>query len=653
MSTPSSSSFSLAGHPSIPTRPLIVSLGQIRVSIPVSTNPDEWISAEVLREDFVHQQSLVDAIDTTTQLENAQEATVELAARFLGFVAKKLGQLPESTAARTSLLLNVFNYFTSTYLHTQEVHCVVASFDTEVRKTVLSSYFLALAVLRENNVEVSSGPKSALLSAVADKKASVFALFGGQGTNEVYFDELQSLYDIYKPFVSSFLAGVTNDALIPLAAANSASPHYNFGLDVVSWLSGASPRPSTAYLASVPVSFPLIGLTQLAQYLVACNVAGMTPGQYRETISGATGHSQGIVSAVAISASDSFESFTANALKAIRWLFFSGLRGQQAFPVVALEPGIVADSIEGGEGMPTPMLSITGLKLTEVEAHIKKTNAHLAENAKLSVSLHNGPRAFVVTGPALSLYGLVTHLRKVRAPSGLDQSKTPFSQRKPVFSVRFLVVGVPYHSTYLSGATEKLIAEDLGGDELWKAEDLKIPVFNTEDGTDLRQLSTSITNSLCEQIFTKPIHWSTATNFPESATHAVDFGPGGLSGIGPLTAKNLDGRGVRVIVVGDRAKGDAELYNAERVRYEEWWSKKFAPGLVKTSDGTMYLDTPFSRLLGKPPIMVAGMTPSTVQAGFVSAVLNAGYHIELAGGGHYNAAALRSKMREFINVILL
>ena len=65
-----------------------------------------------------------------------------------------------------------------------------------------------------------------------------------------------------------------------------------------------------------------------------------------------------------------------------------------------------------------------------------------------------------------------------------------------------------------------------------------------------------------------------------------------------------------------------------------------------SSDGNLHLDTPFSRLLGKPPIMVAGMTPSTVKAGFVSAVLDAGYHIELAGGGHYNAAALRSKVAE-------
>ena len=37
---------------------------------------------------------------------------------------------------------------------------------------------------------------------------------------------------------------------------------------------------------------------------------------------------------------------------------------------------------------------------------------------------------------------------------------------------------------------------------------------------------------------------------------------------------------------------------------------------------------------------------STVKAGFVSAVLSAGYHVELAGGGHYNAAALRSKVAE-------
>jgi fatty acid synthase subunit alpha len=64
------------------------------------------------------------------------------------------------------------------------------------------------------------------------------------------------------------------------------------------------------------------------------------------------------------------------------------------------------------------------------------------------------------------------------------------------------------------------------------------------------------------------------------------------------------------------------------------------------SDGEIHLDTPYSQLLSKPPIMVAGMTPSTVKASFVSSVLDAGFHVELAGGGHYSAAALQSKVAE-------
>ncbi|KAF7965824.1 hypothetical protein HWV62_41719, partial [Athelia sp. TMB] len=340
-----------------------------------------------------------------------------------------------------------------------------------------------------------------------------------------------------------------------------------------------------------------------------------------------------------------------NSKKALRWLFFGGLRGQEAFPLTSLEPTVVNDSVEGGEGTPSPMLAVTGLALKDLEPHIKKTNSHLSANSQLHVSLNNGPRAFVITGPARSLYGLVTHLRKHRAASGLDQSKIQFSQRKPVFSVRFLVVNVPYHSDYLADATDKLIEGDLKGEELWTSAELGIPVFNTEDGSDMRKLTTSVTRSLCDQIFTSPIQWVAATNFPETATHAIDFGPGGLSGIGPLTARNLDGRGVRIVVVGDKGKGDAELYSSEKVQYEDWWAKKWGPKLVRTSDGTVHIDTPFSRLLGKPPIMVAGMTPSTVKAGFVSAVLAAGYHVELAGGGHYNAAALRAKIAEIQSLV--
>jgi fatty acid synthase subunit alpha, fungi type len=230
-----------------------------------------------------------------------------------------------------------------------------------------------------------------------------------------------SRYTIY----TNLLSTVTKDVLIPFVTQNQSSLHFTYRLDVISWLSGTSTRPPIAYLATVPGSFPIIGLTQLVQYLVTARVAVLTPGELRECLSDTTGHSQGIVSAVAIAASTTFESFTGNARKALKWLFFSGLRGQQAFPVVSLDPSIIQDSIDGGEGVPSPMLSVTGLVLKNLEPHIKKTNAHLPEHSKLHVSLHNGPRAFVVTSPSWALYGLITALRKVCAPSGLDKSKTP------------------------------------------------------------------------------------------------------------------------------------------------------------------------------------------------------------------------------------
>ncbi|KAG8889684.1 3-oxoacyl-[acyl-carrier-protein] synthase [Tulasnella sp. 332] len=633
-------------------RPLVLQVGTARISIPISSGCDEWIAAEVLREEFVHtyKPTAVSLEEEEGAVSNSQELPTELITAFAAFVATRVNEDEASRSGRVSLLKATLAKFTSQYLSTIDVHSLAANFDAGLRKQVLSSYYLALSTL-ESHVEAGDVPRakqSALFDAVAKGTASVYAIFGGQGVNEIYFDELQSLYDIYTPYVSTILESITRDVLQPLAEEAELNGHtyYQHGLDVIGWLNGSAPKPSVEYFASVPLSLPLIGLTQIVQYLITCKVSNLTPGELRGKISGATGHSQGVVSAVAISASDSFDSFNVNTVKAIKWLFYCGLRGQEAFPILSVEPTIVTDSIDGGEGTPSPMLNVAGLTLPVLQEEIKKTNKHLSENSQLIVSLFNGPKVHVVTGPPRALYGLVTALRKVRAPPGTDQAKIPFSQRKAVFSMRFLTVNVPYHSIYLKDATDKLCKEDLKSVELWNAEELKIPVFNTESGEDMRSSPTSITRSLCDQIFTSPIHWVKATDFPETATHAIDFGPGGPSGIGGLTSRNLEGRGVRVLVIGEKGKAGSEVYNAAKVKYESWWSKKFSPALVKTSDGKIHLDTPFSRLLGKAPIMVAGMTPTTVKAGFVSAVLAAGYHIELAGGGHYNAKALRSKVAE-------
>ena len=47
-----------------------------------------------------------------------------------------------------------------------------------------------------------------------------------------------------------------------------------------------------------------------------------------------------------------------------------------------------------------------------------------------------------------------------------------------------MIVGVPYHSEYLGGVTD-VVEEDLEDEEFWEAKDLKIPVYNTEDGINV------------------------------------------------------------------------------------------------------------------------------------------------------------------------
>ncbi len=164
-----------------------------QISIPVSTEADEWTAAEVLRDEFTHIQTTNDTTDATAELENAAEASVELASRFLRYVA---GELDEDAPGHAHFHPPQES-LTASYLTSQDYHVIVAAFDTEVRKTLLASYFQALAVLETKNAsDIPCTPSS---SAETHADASIYALSGGQGTNEVHFDELQTLYEIYKP----------------------------------------------------------------------------------------------------------------------------------------------------------------------------------------------------------------------------------------------------------------------------------------------------------------------------------------------------------------------------------------------------------------------------------------------------------------------
>jgi fatty acid synthase subunit beta len=147
--------------------------------------------------------------------------------------------------------------------------------------------------------------------------------------------------------------------------------------------------------------------------------------------------------------------------------------------------------------------------------------------------------------------------------------------------------------------------------------------------------------------------------FPQCHSR-LDFGPGGISGLGVLTSRNKDGTGVRVILAGaidgtiPEVGYKPELFDRDEehaVKYAIDWVKEHGPRLIKTSTGQTYVDTKMSRLLGVPPVMVAGMTPCTVPWDFVAATMNAGYQIELAGGGYYNAKTMTEALRKIENAI--
>ena len=620
-------------------RPLILSHGSLEYSVLIPTALH--YHANELKDLFVA--TLPEPTDELAQDEEPSSPP-ELVARFLGFVARQVDDTDFEHQVYVEVLKFILNEFERAFLRGNDVHSVAATLPgiEQKKSIVVRSYFAA----RASSGRTIRPHPSALLRAASEGAATIYTIFGGQGNIEEYFEELRDVYTTYPSFVEELITDMA-ELLQNLARDPRADKMFSKGLDVLRWLHNKDSQPDTDYLVSAPVSLPLIGLVQLAHYTVTCKSLGLTPGEVREHFSGTTGHSQGIVTAAAIATADSWESFSKVSKDSITILFWIGSRSQQAYPRTSLAPSTLQDSIEHGEGSPTPMLSIRDFPRKTVQEHIDATNHHLPKERHVAISLVNSARNYVVTGPPISLYGLNLRLRKIKAPTGLDQTRVPHTQRKIRFVNRFLPITAPFHSPYLADAYDHAV-EDLKDLKI-PAKDLGIPVYNTNTGEDLRALGDENLVPILVQLITQDaVNWEQATTFPK-ATHIVDFGPGGISGLGVLTNRNKDGTGVRVILAGAMDGTNAEIgYKPElfdrdeehAVKYAVDWVKEHGPKLVKNSVGRTYVDSKMSRLLGVPPVMVAGMTPCTVPWDFVAATMNAGYHIELAGGGYYNAKSM-------------
>ncbi|KAL7663845.1 Fatty acid synthase subunit beta [[Candida] zeylanoides] len=602
--------------------------------------------------------------------DNEPSSPAELLGKFLGYVAGLVDPKAPNGPFDEALRLTLTD-FESRYLAKVDVHSFAASllkdedkYPTTIAKAkeLVKNYIQALI----NSNSSFSKTESALLSnssAVYDhKKAKIVAIFGGQGNTDDYFEELRDLYQMYSGLVTPLLLEIDQKLKELVKTTANTDKIYTQGFSIMEWLTSEDKTPSQDYLLSVPVSCPLICVIQLCHYAITAKLLGLSPGEFRKYLSGTTGHSQGLVTAVAISSSDSWDSFSKNSMKAVSLLFYIGSRCLQTYPRTTLPPSMLQDSLENGEGRPSPMLSVRDLSIEEVQAFIDQTNKHLPSDKHIDISLINGARNLVVSGPPESLYGLNLTLRNNKAPSGLDQSRIPHSQRKLKFSNRFLPIFSPFHSHLLTSATD-LILEDLQNDKSleWDASDIKIPVYDTFDGSNLQNYTKeSIAARVTKCITQLPVHWEKATDF--ESTHLLDFGPGGVSGLGVLTHRNKDGTGSRIIVAGaldNQAPDDEygfkqEIFNQDlaSIKWAANWLEEFKPQLVKTSQGKVFVNTKFSRLLGRAPLMVPGMTPTTVNPDIVAACINAGYHIEIAGGGYFNAPSMEAALNKVASNVI-
>jgi fatty acid synthase subunit beta len=401
-------------------------------------------------------------------------------------------------------------------------------------------------------------------------------------------------------------------------------------------------------------------MTHFAQTAAAVGGFGAVKG----ALKGATGHSQGVASAVAVAISGTMAEYVANATKMVRYLFWQGTQCQ------ALVSGFVLTSSEPEEA---PMLAVSGLSADKLVSLVEQTNEKmkLPPNKALAVALINGPEACVVSGEPKVLAGFKKAVEAQGAEAG-DQARVPFSQRKPAITTAFLRTTAPFHSGAMAAGAAAAICADAARLGLAiPGSALTIPVYSTADGSDLRALADGdVMPAVIAMQAVDRMDYRAALGAVSAAagvTHVLDFGPGGADGVGGAAlfcARLTAGRGVQVIVARAAARklaradtptlsGSAALLSGDEgdVPFAVDWAVEFGPKLVRRAcDGKVIVNTRFTEALGKPPVLMSGMTPTTSLLGvdLVAACANGGYHAEFAGGGLPTAEINYEKFDELV-----
>ena len=415
-----------------------------------------------------------------------------------------------------------------------------------------------------------------------------FALaFGGQGT-----PWLEPFADLIRDFaLEGEMTSLVRDARLLTAPVAGEFARIDSAFDPVTWAnllaiaasaedSDAADVPAADELASAAVSLPGILLTQLAG-LRALRRQGIDP---RLTAPVAViAHSQGHLAKAAIEGADDAE------ILAIARMIGA------ATTIVGRRRNLLGKA----------MINISGVKperIAEIIKTLPKTN-----NAVMGI--RNGRRSVVVSGSPADVRAVQATCEEVTAAdkAELDRKIRGGAPFAPVFET--LNAQAAFHHRLLTEAAE-LVAEWAG----------------------LCGLDVERARGLAMKSIVDPVDWVEILDsaVDAGASWILDLGPAQL--IAQLSAKELRGRGAVVIATTTR-RGHRELTSAGAApRPKQPWSA-YAPKVVALPDGRLHVETRFTKLTGRSPILLAGMTPTTVDAKIVAAAANAGFWAELAGGG--------------------
>ncbi|KAJ2401813.1 fatty acid synthase alpha subunit Lsd1 [Coemansia sp. RSA 2559] len=206
---------------------------------------------------------------------------VVVSARFIEYAAT----IPTASKETSAALFAAFN---ARFCPTQNIHASICDqgLGEERVQAVLRSYYAAQEKCVGSESQQQQRQRQAIPALFSSAEIKPVGIFRGQGGMDNYIDETRAIYRTYRPLVEAFVEQM-NAFLVEESADPHVSSMYKHGLDVLGWITSPNEAlPDAEYLISVPVSIPVVGLTQLMHIVVLYKTLGMTPGELAASFKG-------------------------------------------------------------------------------------------------------------------------------------------------------------------------------------------------------------------------------------------------------------------------------------------------------------------------------------------------------------------------------